>query len=45
MTKRFAQLIRSTDEFEKISNELLHKHGFKSIKTGTGNYYTNPNKF
>mmetsp|Transcript_46206 Transcript_46206/g.33970 ORF Transcript_46206/g.33970 Transcript_46206/m.33970 type:complete len:84 (+) Transcript_46206:96-347(+) len=45
IAKNFSQLVKNVDEFEKVQWELLHKYGYRKIKTGTGVYLTNPYAF
>lgn len=38
---KYFSAIKNNDEFEKITYELLIKHGYKILKIGTGNYIMN----
>jgi hypothetical protein len=45
LTSKYYEIIKNNDELDKICNESLLKHGYKVLKTGTGNYLTNPMRY
>ncbi len=42
---RYFQAIKSSEQFEKIVNEGLVRHGFRVIRIGSGNFMVNPARF
>lgn len=41
---KYFAMIRNADSFEKIVNDSLSKHGYKVLRTGSGNIITNPSR-